>query len=92
MKKFLWAVLLFVGVVACNEVAEKKENTEESSSQEVVKEDSLGWINTQILENPNNPELYMAKARYMLRKGNVENAVQEANKAINLDTTNVRYS
>jgi tetratricopeptide (TPR) repeat protein len=92
MKNFLLVVLLSAGVIACNETAEKTiDTTEESSTQKEVKEDSLGWVNTQILENPNRPDLYMAKARYMLRKGNVEKAVEEANKAIGLDSSNVAY-
>lgn len=90
MKNLFLVLFLSILVWACD--TEPKKTVEQGEHpKEKVKEDSLGWINAQILEHPNDPELYMAKARYMLKTGSVENAVIEADKAIGLDSNNIAY-
>jgi tetratricopeptide (TPR) repeat protein len=90
MKKFLFFLFMAFAVVSCTESAEKeaKSALEEPAAK---LDDSLGWINTQIIAAPNNPELYIAKARYFLDKGNLQSAMEEADRAIGLDTSNVNY-
>ncbi|UTW67808.1 tetratricopeptide repeat protein [bacterium SCSIO 12643] len=90
MKNLFLVLFLSVLVWSCD-TEPKKTVDQQDQPKENVKEDSLGWINTQILENPNDPGLYIAKARYMLEKGSVENAVIEADKAIGLDSNNIAY-
>ena len=76
--------------VSCTETGNK--DAETMLEQPTAKlDDSLGWINTQIIAAPNNPELYMAKARYFLDKGNLQSAMEEADRAIGLDTLNFNY-
>ncbi len=77
-------------VVSCTETADKDaESVVEDPTAKLM--DSLGWINTQIIASPNDPELYIAKARYFLDNNNLQSAMQEADRAIGIDSSNVNY-
>lgn len=83
---------MFLGVVSCSETSEPKNSIAKSETQEVEQlQDSLGWINTQILDNPDDPALYMLKAKYFLNQEDLPSAIQEADRAIGIDSTNVDY-
>jgi tetratricopeptide (TPR) repeat protein len=77
-------------LASCSTPAETSPDSA-SAPQKEIKEDSLAWINKQILENPKNPELYMAKARYFKSKGDVGKAVEEIDRALTLDSVNVSF-
>ena len=83
-------LLFFIGLLtfSCTDAPKEKEDTqtvEESTT------DSLAWINSEIIKNPNLPDLYMAKARYFLREHQLDNSMAEVDRAIALDSTNIQY-
>lgn len=89
MKKLLWiAVTMFV-VVACSETQEKE--TVEVVAESTGLNDSLGWINKQIIANPTDPVLYMNKAAFLLKQGALAKSIQEVDKAIGLDSTEITF-
>ena len=90
MTKLLQILFLSFLVISCSEESNTQQETT-TSPQEETQIDSLGWINRQILENPNNPELYLAKARYFNSKGAVDKAVEEVDRALVIDSTNLNY-
>ena len=83
-------LFFFIGLLtfSCTDDANK---TVEEHPKAEQHSDSLAWINTEIIKNPNLPELYMAKARYFLRENQLDNATAEADRAIGLDSTNIQY-
>jgi len=85
-------VLVFIGILtfSCTENS-SKEPKKDDVTIEKSDSDSLAWINTEIIKNANNPDLYMAKARYFLRNQELDNAMAEADRAIGLDSTNIQY-
>lgn len=90
MKNFLFLVLIIVGAISCTEETAKTKHPTPTIVEEKL-DDSLAWINSQIIENPNIPEMYMAKARYFLRKDNLRSSMEEVDRAISLDSTNINY-
>jgi tetratricopeptide (TPR) repeat protein len=90
MKNFFGVLFISMLLVSCDEEA-KKSDVVTTTSVAIEKEDSLGWINKQIIASPNNPDLYIAKARYFLRKDNLKASVAEVDRAIGIDSTNINY-
>ena len=90
MKKIIGIVIVAVLMVACGE------NQPKPSEKVVVEQtselaDSLGWINSQIMESPNEPSLYMTKAEYFLNHDDLKSALLEADRAIGIDSMQVDY-
>ena len=89
MKKFLWIAVVFVAAVACEETPKPETVEVKETNSELI--DSLGWINQQIIDSPNNPELYMNKAQFFLNKGELQQAMDEADRAISIDSNQSAY-
>tara|TARA_R110002050_G_scaffold195593_2_gene330473 strand:+ start:13879 stop:14892 length:1014 start_codon:yes stop_codon:yes gene_type:complete len=90
MRNFLFLVLISMGAFACTEEHTDTQTTAPTEVKEKL-DDSLAWINSQIIETPNDPELYMAKARYFLSKDNLRSSMEQVDRAISLDSTNLNY-
>lgn len=93
MKKSLLLFLIFLGLIACTDES-TTENGQQPTLNQAIQEldaDSLQWINKQIIANPNNLELYLAKARYFLRKDQPKEALKEIQRCIESDSTQIEY-
>jgi tetratricopeptide (TPR) repeat protein len=85
-------LFVFIGLLTFSCSDEPKNKDEKPTSTEQKSDsDSLAWINSEIIKNPNLPELYLAKARYFLRQHQLSNSMDEADRAIGLDSTNIQY-
>mgnify|MGYP001942987206 CR=1 FL=1 len=89
MKKLLFIAVVFLVTVACEET--QKKDVVEVAETPTEFSDSLGWINTQIIGNPSDPDLYMLKAAFLLRQGDLTQALEQADKAISLDSTQISF-
>ena len=90
MKNYI-LVLLIVGLLfSCGE-SDNQEETIVSKEKETTLEDSLGWINSQIIENPNDTGLYILKAKYFLTNNDLDRALLEMDRAIAIDSTNLSF-
>lgn len=90
MKNFIGVLLVSIFVISCSDLdSQKKVQKVEVAKTEF--QDSLGWINSQILEMPNNPSLYILKAKYFLAKGDIKHSMLEVDRAIGIDSTQVEY-
>ena len=90
MNRLLGFILLTTFAISCTESSTT--SSEETNSTPIAqKEDSLGWINNQIIDSPNDPELYILKANYFLKKGNANLSIAEIDRAIGIDSTQIDY-
>lgn len=71
-------------LTSCNETNSSSTVTIEASD----KIDSLDYFNKIILKNPNKPENYIQKARYLLRHGTQDEVFAEIDRAIKIDSLN----
>ncbi len=78
-------------MISCTENNTSAENQDNLQTITVKEPDSLAWINQQIIDNPNNPDLYMAKARYFLKENQLDQSMDEADRAILLDSQNLYF-
>lgn len=91
MKKYIVGFCLSLLFISCSDAEKPTEKVEKTEEQTTELQDSLAWINSQIMENPNNPDLYISKAKYFLDHGNLPNAMEEVDRAIGIDSTKVEY-
>lgn len=79
--------------MACTDES-TSENGNEPTLTEAIQQldaDSLQWINEQIIANPNDLDLYLAKARYFIRKDQPKEALKEVQRCIDADTSQVNF-
>ena len=89
--KNISALLILLIVYSCN--YSNGENTRHISNADASETsvDTLALINQQIMNNPGDKELYLTKADYFLRHGQLKNAMNEVDRAIVLDSNNASY-
>lgn len=78
-------IFLLTLSTACN-VADRTTDTQKNETQ-----DTLAIINQQIAQSPNRAELYKERAAYFYRHLQWNNAYQDIDKAISLDSSNANY-
>ncbi|HBH06856.1 MAG TPA: hypothetical protein DDX92_09680 [Flavobacteriales bacterium] len=80
--RYFTIVVIVASVLSCNSKT-SSESTEESDNQKV---DTIQLINAAIKIDPSNDSLYLAKAEYFIRNGQVRYAWNEFDRAIQTDT------
>jgi tetratricopeptide (TPR) repeat protein len=91
MKKYIVGFCLSLLLMSCADTENKAETAEVTEEKTSVLQDSLGWINSQIIKSPNNPNLYLTKAKYFLDHDDLQHSMLEVDRAIGIDSTNVNY-
>ncbi len=96
MKKTLILIAFFTTILACNQDAKPAKETNKevkTSSQKAfpqAEEDSvLREINLKIRKDINNPNLYVERARWYMKKGDKREAIINIDQAVRLDSTNL---
>jgi len=84
--RLLLAICLFA--IACGESEVKKSATADTPIEKI---DSLVWINDKIVADASNPELYHQRAQMLLERGEVDQAMNDAQRAIGLDSIVSKY-
>lgn len=84
--KYLAVILLIVGFVACN--PDKKTDEQVDEITEVTDSLSIESLSEKIRENPENPELFVKRATLYAEKGNVDEAINDLNISLKLDSLN----
>lgn len=93
-KLSLFAALVFTLVlVSCKtETASSDDNTRRADSLlQVINTPDLKIINQKILDNPNDPNLYNERAKLYLKYKQLEDAINDAKRAIRIDSTNATF-
>lgn len=85
----IWMVLgVIYSLTSCTgeqgeNVAEQHINVKEAQTQEV---DSIDWVNAQLKVDPNNPYLYLQKARLLVDRKKPHAAMADLQRAIKVDS------
>jgi len=92
LKKTLLLVCSLAFLLACNNGAEKKDNTQPQDSL-LAKANSpeLKRINDLLKAMPNDPELYIQRGKVYMQLKDFEAAVADGNRALKLDSTKDAY-
>ncbi|MGB0431961.1 MAG: tetratricopeptide repeat protein, partial [Bacteroidia bacterium] len=91
MKNLILVFFVSMLLVSCGEPEVQSVQKPNTLEAETVKEDSLAWINAQILKNPNDANMYLVKAKYFLSHRDLVHSIEEVDRAIGIDSTNVNY-
>lgn len=92
-KALLFTSALIVFLVSCTSSEEdKQENTVEKKQEVFTQKTELEQLNEAIIAQPNNATVYVNRANYFLNNGQVEDAKQDADRALKIDKTSAEVS
>jgi len=90
MKKTSLSLLLLIAILVFSCKDPVVENSKKDN--EVVAEvDSLKWMNEAIVKNSSNPELYFDRSELLFNRGKVDEAMNDIQRAIGLDSIVSKY-
>ena len=79
--------LLVCSILACGGKKTEGENTQTNTSGDPA----IDQLTQKIAQNPNDPSLYAARAGLFYEKEGYDEAIQDLQKALSFDSTNVEY-
>ncbi len=93
MKKVLGFIIVSFALFSCKQGGEEiTENTKRTDSLlKVINSPELAALNKKILENPSDANLYNDRAKIYLQFKQLEDAVNDAKRAIRIDSTNAAF-
>ena len=98
MKYLLFIIIVFgLTISSCveNNKSPNKDNTTKVDSISVVKtlspEDSLNFLTRQIQTDINNTEVWYNRAKFLIRQGDLNNALSDMIEVLDRDTTTAKY-
>jgi len=84
--KYVAVFFIIVGFVACN--SNKKADQQVDETTEITDSISIESLSEKIRENPESPELFVKRAALYAEKGNVDEAINDLNISLKLDSLN----
>ncbi len=84
--KWILIFLIFPGLIACQS-SENKGGSGKTQGQTKSKNDQIEQLNKQILESPNDPNLYIKRAMAYRDKSMMQLAIRDAQRALAIDST-----
>jgi len=93
MKKLVALIIVFITLFSCKPGGEGVvENTKRTDSLlKVINSPELAALNKKILESPSDANLYNERAKIYLQFKQLEDAINDAKRAIRIDSTNAAY-
>lgn len=85
--KYFAFLILIIGFVACNPDKKKEDVIDETGI--TIDSTSVESLSRQIRENPENPKLFIKRAELQAEKGNIDDAINDLNISLKLDSLNV---
>lgn len=93
MKKLLTLIVISISLFSCKPGAEGVvEDTKRTDSlSKIINSPELVALNKKILDNPDDASLYNERAKIYLQFKQLEDAINDAKRAIRIDTTNATF-
>lgn len=89
--KILFSILVFVAFLASCTGDKKKTETKSSETTSVKTPEELKQLNSQLLANPDNADLYNQRANYYFNAKDFAASMADISKAIKLDSSKADY-
>ncbi|MBX3163348.1 MAG: tetratricopeptide repeat protein [Bacteroidetes bacterium] len=91
-KNFLFLLVLVSCLFCCKNNEAEKADLERADSLSIkLNSPELKAVNKELLENPNSADLYVKRGRVYLSLHELEEAINDANRAIKIDSTKADY-